>query len=817
MKRKRESGNGEESGEDSGEKQKCKRSKKGMMSEVEKKREEDYERNRKKFTQERWETLKKTEGNEFLVLHRRNGKPPTWYCSLCPVPEGKNPHEFENFSSKSVSEHRSSGKHAAAVENRKKFGNVMMMFNESKRKTLSSSDSNLPERAVKLGKKIDEISGESIVCIARLILRCFWIIKECLAFIKIESLCEEDVLMCDPFATLGKYANDDGFLKVLGLLFTFFKRETVLELIRGVIFTSSTDGTTDLCVKKKFIVLVSYLDRRCVKQTRFFRLFDLPHQKADEVASAICSAFEEEELNMEKGYCGGSMDGENTNFGVHNSVKTHLEAKYALAEFEKCVAHTNDLGFRKADDLTIVVELDDFLEEVRNVFKFPSRFELLEKAAQKLMEKLTTLKRSQTTRWLSKGKSIEAVVQDIFIILEAIQSALFNDDFSKIHKKLKRLESFILKLENILFLMFMRDVANIQISISSNLQERHISYGSFFSAICSALAQLDSLRLSVSEDGEIVYEENSCFGQFMHDRYGRDEGQVSPFLKYRSKNREGVMRDVEVLLSLGDYSNLREANVSFVQKANEFLDTVTEDLHTRFDSLLNGKKYKAFDFLDLENYKLDNTSWSEESLNALFSLLDVKNRFDILGINRSTFRGEMKRLVVEVKTTPKLCLAEDISSFLANFPKHFSSAKTALSYLLIRNFSSVEPERAFSLLGRIKTKLRNAISTLHLEQCMLVCLNAPSLFDFSRTYLRSIILLFLDSTTQIKSINMMWDRNGAFNPKEIPTFLELASVVLPFSFVESKVTQYGSDKMKTWLRGGAEELESMGLLGKSTE
>ena len=82
------------------------------------------------------------------------------------------------------------------------------------------------------------------------------------------------------------------------------------------------------------------------------------------------------------------------------------------------------------------------------------------------------------------------------------------------------------------------------------------------------------------------------------------------------------------------------------------------------------------------------------------------------------------------------------------------------------------------------------MSNQHVKECMGVITNGPSsICDFLRDDLALAILLFIESTNQVKSINSMCESGK----------LETGEKCFPFSQMETSFVANGSENIKKWL------------------
>ena len=260
------------------------------------------------------------------------------------------------------------------------------------------------------------------------------------------------------------------------------------------------------------------------------------------------------------------------------------------------------------------------------------------------------------------------------------------------------------------------------------------------------------------------------------------------FTKINPQTKVSYEKEVK-LKGFQNYQELKNKKKEFVSAGNEVISLIVTDLKHRFSSVLEGDLFNVFQLFDISMLKSSNSDWMEVPLRVLLKFLSEKQRDTLLGVNTGLVAGEFRDVVNLLKSDSFVLVTKVevvLGKLIADYCSEFSNFIKLAEYFLSWNFSSVSAERGFSALGRVKTKLRNMISTENLEGCMRVMLFAPSHREFCDKELGSIVLEFIRSTNQVDSINQaVLEGSRTSTP--------------PFCFVRSVIDPENSKKVKDWL------------------
>ena len=564
-----------------------------------------YQRNKLTFKLSRWNKWKKNSANSCFTLCQiekdkdgfiSNAK---WYCSICSF--SKEPKPQHNFSSSFMKTHLASEGHkkACAVKGQR---SILDSFSRQPPPPTTQSlsivdDQN--ERGKNLIAKIAKLQAVSIVAISNLIKDAMFVILENLSFTKFDEFSKLNMLLNKGTVSLGKYCSSFGFLKILHLLFLLYSGKVTRKLVESADFFSvSFDGSTDIRVTKKLLVLLSFLVRGSSgfeKKNVFLDLCVLDEGSTAEIQKlTLLKVFQENNIPLEKISC-IATDGENTNHGIKGGVIVKLQEDLKDAIGMKCIAHTADLAFKGISNFEIIEKLETILCEIYTFFKYPKRKRLLVAAADKCMTELKSFKRFNTTRWLSRGAAIESICIGFVPLIVSFESIISNQENSTFIEDIKRFKHHFTDFVNVMILFLMRDICKKQVTLSQCLQKRGISFRDIFLQIVCCIQGLESIKLELEQDEAgnatgILLIKDSELQKFYRTHINLENEKL--FFLYQTKNREGVLRDAYTSLRFKGSTNFnwRDAFRYVVKLANEILDSVITHLHDRFDSILEDGK-----------------------------------------------------------------------------------------------------------------------------------------------------------------------------------------------------------------------------------
>ena len=478
-------------------------------------------------------------------------------------------------------------------------------------------------------------------------------------------------------------------------------RKILAEVRAALWFTIIIDEATDISHNEQMSLSVRWVDDSYEIYERTLGLIQLPNTTAETIFLAAKDVLIRCSLPINQ--CRGqAYDGASNMSGINKGVQALFkkEAKHAL--YVHCLAHSLNLSLKDVTNVCEVIrDVMNFIFELTQLFKMsPKRLTLFNTLRKDVSintgEVTPNLRMLCPTRWTVRHTSIASILRNYSIIQSALEEiAQGHDEYaakaSGMALKMEEFDTFFgLKVAYLIF--------STAEQLSTNLQAKDITVQEALHGAKLLVTHLRSLRSEakfdtfydavISDCGSLTTEPTL---PRRRKRPKRFEDGASPHVYETPKDRHRHMYFEVCELAAG------EVERRFIQKDLAIIN----DIETSLIGFANGNKevsisedlkvYLEDDF-DLERLKTQLSMLQDVIKTCSLSVKEVTNvRTIIEAMNESQI---YKGMLLEVDRLLKLYLT---------FPVTTSTA-----------------ERSFSSLRRIKTFLRNTMTSCRLNSLFLM-------------------------------------------------------------------------------------------------
>ncbi|CAF1226605.1 unnamed protein product [Rotaria sordida] len=383
-----------------------------------------------------------------------------------------------------------------------------------------------------------------------------------------------------------------------------------------------------------------------------------------------------------------SFDGVAVFSGIHNGVAARFRAAFNIAIlFIYCRAHLLQLA--------VISAAEDSPDISRSLSALKSLVNFINRSSVRLssFENIQDIFRNQhikliqpgDTRWLSNSLAIRSLLQSYQLLLITLES-IYNENNEDSAEALGLYN--ILSNEGTAFILHaLQPILDTLAILSKSIQTKAADFKQLQDFLTSTLLRLEQLKDYTSDDYVAIIETIQKLS----------------------------LTSSTIRISRSSISNL-ELNISevFSTKVLPFIENVINNIQTRFEhSTLN--LLNCFMIFDMENLN-DNKDYGDEEIRAIqqhyASDIDESVIYEW-----KTFRTYLlaKRNGGKLMTQREICMKLVQDGMLKEIYPQLSSAAEMLR---VAPISTATVERNFSTMNRILTKLRNQLTTQHVDQLM---------------------------------------------------------------------------------------------------
>ena len=530
-------------------------------------------------------------------------------------------------------------------------------------------------------------------------LKCiYWLCKNEIAhtttYPNLLQLAEE--LGCEYFKSLrvghnATYTSRQVIHEFLGIMNDMIQ-ESVLQSFRdSTYFSLMVDESTDISVLKQLVLYGRTVVKGKLKSC-FLKIVDLEDGKALTITNAITSYLETAGLSTDRMSSFGS-DGATVMVGGRSGVATQLRACNEQMISVHCVCHRLALASSQASsDVDYFKKFKNYLLSLYNFFhNSPVRSARLKQVQEVLSIPQLKIARAVDTRWLSH----KSVISTLLKTLPAVLVYLYQqEDPTAIGLyKVMATYSFFASL------LLLDEVLSAVNRLSLAFQRSVIDLTTISPLLHSTVHALENIKCEPADafKAKVV--------QLISKTTEEGAGLHLSELETASNT------EITMVIKTGVGEAERYEN----QIRQKFLDKVITNVNERFPQV---GILEAFSALDPALGMLGEPETSTEYLSQL---MDHYNMDGTMGIDWSACEREYSEITSFVKqhTLLKKCatLQELSESVLSreSIVELFPNMNKLFVHALVLPVSTVDCERCFSLMKRVKTTLRNRMSTTTLD------------------------------------------------------------------------------------------------------
>ncbi|XP_022168063.1 zinc finger MYM-type protein 1-like, partial [Myzus persicae] len=528
-------------------------------------------------------------------------------------------------------------------------------------------------------------------------------------------------------------------------------RDTIQkELLSSVFFSVSLDTTYDISRKEQLSIVLRYINKKNgIVCERLVAVRETVLTSGQHLFTMFVDICKEMNLNWKQNLVGQSYDGAASMRGAYNGLQSIIKTHNPSATYVWCWAHRISLVV--VDAVSSCVEARDLFGNLETLYDYVGSSKKrggLYSDYQKVRypgKSLRRLKRVSTTRWSSHSSALLTVFDtyDALIdLLHYLQTDSSSDRVCSV--KAKSLLDYLLSERFILTGLTFKKIFDLVNPLSKLLQGKNIDLLNAVSYVKFVLKRIQELR-SETQFKIIVNEKNKFLeSKFNHfymiplteirtrrikkmpgEKAPDDQPLISPIDNFKIKTYYVVIDIVctQVAERFNEHSTPLFKDISLFQKKR--LKEVAEpnnlrlpvDAFNAFEQVY-GKFVSAVN-LRREYLQFANTFFEFEKLVKLPEKLhhdftDVLNSDDNedQDTDEDSF-GEHEKSLDTIHMLFEVCNRSELKNI-------FPSLYTALCIALTLPVSSASPERAFSKLKLIKTRLRSTMCEERLESLMVI-------------------------------------------------------------------------------------------------
>ncbi|KAK0134769.1 Zinc finger protein 862 [Merluccius polli] len=538
----------------------------------------------------------------------------------------------------------------------------------------------------------------------------YWLVKNEIAhhtnYPKLLTLAE--LLGCDYFEKLkidqrNNYRSHRIIDEMLEILAEVLE-EPILNKIRSSRALSlEIDESTDVSVSKQLDIHIRYLDKEGHVFNQFLDLVSVNDGKANTIVTAVKEVLLKKGIPTEKLY-GLGTDGAAVMTGRVNGVAKQLKESFPKLVAVACAAHKLALACKDASNsVKYMATFRDHLQDLYLFFHNSANRTATLKAASTTLG-LTDLKVKEVkdTRWLSQHKAIVMLQKNLAAVLGALAEE------AEIRKcpTAKGLYTFCATYRFVASVYLQADVLPHLACLSKVFQKAHVNFVHIKEQVPVTIQTLRDIR-----DAGLTPIPRSFLSHFHTDL--EDPDKLGAFdIKYEEeRGRRGE--------AVQDHSRVAQWGRFQQQVIQPYITGLETELERRFQEM---DILGAFHFLRPQSAALPDYTMEVSQLQILAKRF-CPDQEKVLLQEWFSFKNHVLTGPFQNKSQEELLrlLASEYDEWADLYP----CLSLLASIALIVPVSSVNCERDFSAMNRIKTDLRNRLQGEHLAACLRISINGP--------------------------------------------------------------------------------------------
>ncbi|XP_062239338.1 zinc finger protein 862-like [Platichthys flesus] len=483
--------------------------------------------------------------------------------------------------------------------------------------------------------------------------------------------------------------------------------EVVDEPISAAIKTSKAvgleiDESTDISVLKQLDIHVRYTDKEGQLFCQFLDLVSIPDGMARTIAEAVKEVIIEKGIPQDRIY-GLGTDGAAVMTGKHNGTAKLLADTWPGLVTVHCAAHRLALACKDAaDGVPYMKTFRKHLQDLYLYFRNSANRTSALKAAASVLQ-VAALKEVKDTRWLSQEKAISNLQRN----LPAVLATLAEEADLKKDPVARGLYTYCATYRFVAAVHLQADILPHLARLSKLFQKENVNFMAIKNHVPVTIETLRQIKAAGDKqpEGSFLAQVNEKVNNLNIDaeeeRVRRDRGQPTSTGRFWTKFQNEVMDPY--IDRLVEHLELRFQQVSILGAFNALgpPGPQADEGQAISDLKMLAKQFQVIQEMPLLH------EWQSFKVLVTTGILKDKSQLEIMKAMTSQY-DELHQLY------PNLSL---LSAIALTIP-----------------VASVNCERDFSAMNRIKTDLRNRLQGKSLTACMKISINGPpvSKFNFSR-------------------------------------------------------------------------------------
>ncbi|KAK7880350.1 hypothetical protein WMY93_033006 [Mugilogobius chulae] len=497
--------------------------------------------------------------------------------------------------------------------------------------------------------------------------------------------------------------------------------EPILENIQSsVAIGIELDESTDVSVTRQLDLHIRYMDKEGQLYSQFLDLVNVGDGKADTIVAAVKEVLQKKHIPTQNLY-GLGTDGAAVMTGRLNGVAKQLQNDFPWLLPVACAAHRLALACRDASSgVTYMATFREHLQQLHLYFNnSANRTAVLKTAAQSLGLQALKVTEVKDTRWLSQHQAIITLQRNLPAVLAALAEE------AEVNKcpVAKGLYGFCCTYRFVAAVYLQADVLPHLARLSKIFQKENVNFLAIKEQVPVTMTCLRSIKDAADEQPP------GSFLARLHDDLDAPAGLGAFSITFEEeRHRRGRPQPQAEDTREGFWSRFRS------QVMEPYLDGLQASLDRRFQHL---DVLGAFQVLSPQ-------AATEGDAVSIGHLQILSNKFlqdpDNPALLQEWASYKQHLLMGAFKDMDQLNVMSKLSSQNEEWGQLYPGMSQLAAIALTVPISSVNCERDFSTMNRVKTDLRNRLQGDHLAACMLLSINGPPSAQFP--YQRALELFF---------------------------------------------------------------------------
>ena len=485
------------------------------------------------------------------------------------------------------------------------------------------------------------------------------------------------------------YTSHDIQNEILSLFGQQIVRNIIQTVREASQFAVIVDGTTDVTGCHQESICLRYVDNDLQPHEEFIGFYEAPDSTGTTIANCIFDVLIRLQLPLEQ-LRGQTYDGASNMAGVYRGCQALVKFRQPLALYVHCGAHCINLVSQTAcesvplirDCLAVVQELGALFSASSNL---RTSFSRISQDAGLPTKKIKPL---CPTRWLVRVNAIESLLSQYTQVINSLEE--IGQSTTNAATRCRGLLKQLMCGSNLLGLMMALDILTPLEQLNRSMQSTSATVGGMLQAIQQTLSDLHNIRT----DSAFA----SLLDKAMQQSEERRLGEIELPRARRPPSRLTGHADAYISSSISDYYRPMYFNV---------IDVAINELEGRFSNNGDLQTYRSMEDLLLQG------AVNEDARRLLLPYKEID--WADFAVQLPLFRKQ--------KYTTLKGATELLRSMSSETRCYFFEVTKLVRLLLVCPAASVEAERSFSALRRLKTWLRSTMLQERLNDIALCCVH----------------------------------------------------------------------------------------------